>query len=76
MVWELILGFVVLVAASYVGTTMALRGFFGRERYESPSKGDDGGTGSTDDAPGGDAERRDDGVSWADDVVDDADESD
>ena len=45
MVWELILGFVVLVAASYVGTTMALRGFFGRERYEPqseiPSNGDE-----------------------------------
>jgi len=33
MVWELVLGFVVLVAASYVGTTMALGVFFGRERY-------------------------------------------
>ena len=37
MVAELVLsfalGFVVLVAASYVGTTMALRGFFGREYY-------------------------------------------
>ncbi|WP_170977243.1 hypothetical protein [Halorussus salinisoli] len=36
MVPELVFGFLVLVAASYVGTTMALRGFFGRERYVSP----------------------------------------
>ena len=35
MLWELVFGFVVLVAASYVGTTMALRGFFGRERFVS-----------------------------------------
>jgi len=34
MILELAFGFVVLVAASYVGTTMALRGFFGREYYE------------------------------------------
>ena len=38
MVAELVLsfvfGFVVLVAASYIGTTMALRGFFGREYYK------------------------------------------
>jgi hypothetical protein len=33
MLWEFVLGFAVLVAASYLGTTMALRGFFGRERY-------------------------------------------
>jgi hypothetical protein len=34
MVLEFVLGFVVLVAASYVGTTMALRGFFGRNYYD------------------------------------------
>lgn len=28
-----VIGIVVLVAASYIGTTMALRGFFGREYY-------------------------------------------
>lgn len=33
MFLELVFGFLLLVAASYVGTTMALRGFFGRERY-------------------------------------------
>jgi len=50
MLLELLFGFLVLVAASYVGTTMALRGFFGRERYdgrfESGGDGppDDGGT--------------------------------
>lgn len=33
MILQLASGFVVLVAASYVGTTMALRGFFGREYY-------------------------------------------
>jgi len=39
MVAELVLtwaiGFVILVAASYIGTTMALRGFFGREYHKS-----------------------------------------
>ncbi|WP_379814396.1 hypothetical protein [Halorientalis brevis] len=42
MVAELVLsfalGFVVLVAASYVGTTMALRGFFGREYYNPENR--------------------------------------
>jgi len=37
MVAELVLSFavgiVVLVVASYIGTTMALRGFFGRQYY-------------------------------------------
>lgn len=36
MVLEFVVGFLVLVAASYLGTTMALRGFFGRERYVPP----------------------------------------
>ncbi|UPW01104.1 hypothetical protein M0R88_03140 [Halorussus gelatinilyticus] len=40
MVLELLFGFLVLVAASYVGTTMALRGFFGRERYDGRSGSD------------------------------------
>jgi len=41
-------GFVLLVAASYIGTTMALRGFFGREyrseepSLSAPSRGDEG----------------------------------
>ncbi|WP_323192124.1 hypothetical protein [Halostella sp. PRR32] len=34
MVLDLIFGFVLLVAAAYIGTTMALRGFFGREYYD------------------------------------------
>ena len=42
MVAEIVLsaavGFVLLIAASYIGTTMALRGFFGRDyRSEEPS---------------------------------------
>jgi hypothetical protein len=47
MVLELLFGFLVLVAASYVGTTMALRGFFGRERYD-PSDGRGGGASESD----------------------------
>ncbi|NHN46095.1 hypothetical protein G9464_00590 [Halostella sp. JP-L12] len=39
MVWNVVLGFVLLVVASYVGTTMALRGFFGREYYD-PNTGE------------------------------------
>lgn len=39
MVWDLILGFVLLVAGTYIGATMALRGFFGREYYD-PRTGD------------------------------------
>jgi len=39
MLLQLAFGFVVLVAASYVGTTMALRGFFGREYYDPSSGG-------------------------------------
>lgn len=38
MVLDIILGFVLLVAASYIGTTMALRGFFGREYYDRKRK--------------------------------------
>lgn len=38
MVLELVFGFLLLVAASYLGTTMALRSFFGRERYGSPTE--------------------------------------
>lgn len=34
LVLRFAVGFVVLVAASYIGTTMALRGFFGREYYQ------------------------------------------
>jgi hypothetical protein len=83
MVLELIFGFLVLVAASYVGTTMALRGFFGRERYDAslgkggdPPDGDAPRTGG--DAPrtdgedpkidGDDTRTRDDGVPRASDV--------
>lgn len=50
MFLEFVLGFLVLVAASYVGTMMALRGFFGRERYAPP--GETGGDGPPrDDTP-------------------------
>lgn len=34
MVWDVILGFVLLVAGTYIGATMALRGFFGKEYYD------------------------------------------
>ncbi|MFC7132261.1 MULTISPECIES: hypothetical protein [Salinibaculum] len=40
MVWDLALGFVALVAASYIGTTMALRGYFGREYREEAGRAD------------------------------------
>ena len=39
MVWEFVAGFLLLVVASYVGTTMALRGFFGR-KYADPRTGE------------------------------------
>lgn len=38
MIWDLLLGFVVVVIGTYVGSTMALRGFFGRE-YDDPRTG-------------------------------------
>lgn len=34
MVWDVIIGFILLVAGTYIGCTMALRGFFGREYYD------------------------------------------
>lgn len=34
MVLELAVGFVLLVVGSYLGTTLALRGFFGREYFD------------------------------------------
>lgn len=57
MVFDLLIGFVVLVAASYVGTTMALRGFFGRERYSPPAQSgsnDSGERSSADESADGD----------------------
>jgi|GEM_PF-1592856 len=33
MVWDVIVGFVLLVVGTYIGSTMALRGFFGRSYY-------------------------------------------
>ncbi|UPV75028.1 hypothetical protein M0R89_02925 [Halorussus limi] len=65
MVLELLFGFVVLVAASYVGTTMALRGFFGRERYDGGVAGgnrppENGDAWGTDDALGTDGAQRTD----------------
>ncbi len=65
MLLELLFGFLVLVAASYVGTTMALRGFFGRERYDGrfesdgSSPPDDGETPGTDGREGRRTESRD-----------------
>jgi len=50
MLLQFLLGFLMLVAASYLGTTLALRGFFGREYHERPSGGDDA-PNSTDDVP-------------------------
>jgi hypothetical protein len=44
MVWDLALAFVALVAASYIGTTMALRGYFGREYHPPPASSADDGT--------------------------------
>lgn len=42
MVAEIVLSFalgaIVLIATSYIGTTMALRGFFGREHYNPESR--------------------------------------
>lgn len=34
-VLQFVVGFLVVVAASYVGTTLALRGYFGREYRET-----------------------------------------
>lgn len=48
MVLDLVIGFLLLLAASYIGTTMALRGFFGRE-YFDPRTGEFIGSG---DEPG------------------------
>lgn len=39
MVLEFVVGFLLVVAATYVGATMALRGFFGHE-YDDPRTGD------------------------------------
>ena len=76
MVFELVLGFLALVAASYVGTTMALRNFFDGERYDSDGNESDGppGTGEsrrTDDGQRADNVQRPDDVPRAGDVADD-----
>ncbi len=63
MLLQLAFGFVVLVAASYVGTTMALRGFFGREYYDPSGRGQSG------DPPGDDGASRTDDVPRANDVA-------
>ncbi|MCU4799757.1 hypothetical protein OB920_05180 [Halobacteria archaeon HArc-gm2] len=34
MIWELILGFVLIVAGTYIGSKMALRDFFGHDYYD------------------------------------------
>ena len=34
MVWDVIVGFLLLIAGTYIGCTMALRGFFGRSYYD------------------------------------------
>jgi hypothetical protein len=38
VVFSFVLGAIVLIATSYIGTTMALRGFFGREYSNSESR--------------------------------------
>ncbi len=52
MMWDLLLGFVLLVAGTYIGSTMALRGFFGREYYDprtgEPVGRDEDSSGETD----------------------------
>jgi uncharacterized membrane protein YdjX (TVP38/TMEM64 family) len=58
MVWDLVLGFLVLVAGSYIGTTLALRGFFGRWYYD-PRTGEFTG----DDGPD-DTDREEDDPDW------------
>ena len=68
MVLELIFGFLVLVAASYLGTTLALQNFFDRKRYDSDFETNRGGPpGNGDEQRANDAPRTDD-VSGADDV--------
>ncbi|ACV46365.1 hypothetical protein Hmuk_0228 [Halomicrobium mukohataei DSM 12286] len=42
MVFELIAGFVALVAASYIGTTMALRGYFGATSFDRVQRRESG----------------------------------
>jgi uncharacterized membrane protein YdjX (TVP38/TMEM64 family) len=39
MVWDVIVGFVLLVVGTYIGSTMALCGFFGRQ-YDAPRTGE------------------------------------
>ena len=46
MLLQFVLAFLVLVAASYVGTTMALRGFFGREYHRPTANARDDGRAS------------------------------
>lgn len=39
MLLDVIIGFVLLVVGTYIGCTMALRGFFGREHYDAKTGG-------------------------------------
>lgn len=71
MVFELVVGFLVLVAASYLGTTMALRGFFGRERYDGNFETAEDDPPASDNARRADDEPRTDGVPRASDVLED-----
>lgn len=74
MVLELIFGFLVLVAASYIGTTIALQNFFDRKRYHADFETNRGGPpGNGDgpkanDAPRTDRASRTDATARADDV--------
>ena len=42
MAFELVIGFVALVTASYIGTTMALRGYFGAASFERVQRRESG----------------------------------
>ena len=68
MVLEFVLGFLILVTASYLGTTMALRGFFGRERYDAGFEIDRDGPSGSDGEPEADGTSRASDVSETDDV--------
>lgn len=49
MVWDVIIGFILLVAGTYIGCTMALRGFFGRDYYDPRTGEPVGSDGESDD---------------------------
>ncbi|NEU55901.1 hypothetical protein [Halorussus sp. MSC15.2] len=77
---EFLLGFLVLVAGSYVGTMLALRAFFGRDRYDPPARNESNGrSGPGDSSKPNDAQRTDgaqrpDDVPRANDATDDTED--